>query len=129
MISSSQRRSQRAFRYAAPLHVRQHFVHAHVDKSLRSKLGLSIRSARVAKGDTVKIMSGKNKGKTGKVTKVDLGKGVIFMEALVRKNAKGKEISVPIAPSSVYITDFDTSSYKGRIERLKKAPQQSKQKQ
>ncbi len=129
MIKSSKRRAQRAFRYAASLNLRQHFAHAHVDKSLRSRLGISLRSARVAKGDTVKVMAGKNKGKTGKVTQVDLGRGIIYVESLVRKNARGKERNIPIAPSNVYILDFDTSSYKGRLERLKKVAQVPKQKQ
>jgi large subunit ribosomal protein L24 len=118
MIKASKRRVQRAFRFTAPLHMRQHFVHAHVDKSLKAKLGISRRSIRIAKGDTVKIVSGKNKGKTGKVTKVELGSGMIFLDSLTRKNARGKERSTPINPSNVYITGIDTN-YKGRLERLK----------
>ncbi|MEM3227492.1 MAG: 50S ribosomal protein L24 [Candidatus Micrarchaeaceae archaeon] len=120
MIKASKRRIQRAFRYTAPLHLRQHFVHAHLDKALKSKLGLSIRSIRVAKGDTVKIVAGKNKGKSGKVSKVDLSRGVIYLDSLVRKNARGKERAIPVKPSSVYVMDIETG-YKGRLERLKQA--------
>ena len=46
--------------------LRQHFVHAHVDKELRTRLGLKKRAVQISKGDTVKIMSGSKRGTTGK---------------------------------------------------------------
>lgn len=95
------------FRYSAPMHVRQKFVHAHISKELAKKLGIKRRSIAVRKGDTVKIMAGKNRGKTGKVADVDLGRGTIQVEGVVRKTAKGKEIMLPIRASNVYLTDMD----------------------
>ncbi|MDE1865655.1 MAG: 50S ribosomal protein L24 [Candidatus Micrarchaeota archaeon] len=120
MIQSAKPRSQRLFRFTAPLHQRQHFVNAHVDKSLRTKLGIKRRAIRLATGDTVKIMSGSKRGTTGKVTAVDLGKGRIKVSSLVKKNAKGKEFSVSISPSNVYITDLNLED-KFRAERLRLA--------
>ncbi|PIR21140.1 MAG: 50S ribosomal protein L24 [Deltaproteobacteria bacterium CG11_big_fil_rev_8_21_14_0_20_47_16] len=38
--------------------------------------------AHVKKGDTVKVLTGKEKGKSGKVIRVDAGDGVIFIEKL-----------------------------------------------
>jgi large subunit ribosomal protein L24 len=121
MINSSKARTQRRFRFSAPLHKRQHFMRAHADKALRQKLGIQHASIRIAKGDTVKIMAGENFGKSAKVTLVNVKRGSIFLEGIVKKNAKGKEYSIPISPSNVYITDMD-ASYKGRIERLQGKP-------
>ena len=107
MIQSSKPRKQRFFRFNAPLHVRQHFLHAHLDKSLRSKLNLKKRAVQISRGDTVKIMVGKKKGTSGKVTKVDLRTGRIYLDSMVKKNARGKEFSVPISASNVYITNLN----------------------
>jgi large subunit ribosomal protein L24 len=118
MIQSSKPRSQRLFRFTAPLHQRQHFMNAHVDKALRGKI--KKRAIRVVKGDTVKIMSGAKRGTTGKVTEVDLKRGRIKVSSLMKKNAKGKEFSVSISPSNVYITDLNLED-KFRADRFKLA--------
>ena len=89
------------------MHMRQKFVHAHISKELASKLGIKMRNIGIRKGDTVKIMSGGKRGKTGKILGVDLNRSVVFVEGIVRKNAKGKEMQVPIAVSNVYITEMD----------------------
>jgi ribosomal protein uL24 len=120
MPTSAKPRIQRLFRFTAPLHQRQHFMNAHIDKVLRSKMGIKKRAIRLAKGDTVKIMAGSKKGTTGKVTAVDLRKGRIKVSTLMKKNAKGKEFSVSISPSNVYITDLNLED-KMRADRLKLA--------
>ncbi len=109
MIKSSKPRKQRKFRYNAPMHIRQNFVNAHIAKELISKLGIRRRSIEVRKGDTVKVMAGSRKGASGKVLSVDLGRGTIAVDGIVKKNAKGKELAIPISASSVYITDLDLS--------------------
>ena len=109
MIKSSKPRKQRKFRYNAPMHIRQNFVNAHIAKELISKLGIRRRSIEVRKGDTVKVMAGSRKGASGKVLSVDLGRGTIAVDGIVKKNAKGKELTIPISASSVYITDLDLS--------------------
>ncbi len=109
MIKSSKPRRQRLFRYTAPMHERQKFVHAHIDKQLREKLKLKNRTIQLSKGDTVKVMAGSNKGTAGKVTAINLKSGRIYIDTIKRKNAKGKESGVPINSSNVYITDIDLS--------------------
>ncbi len=121
MIQSAKPRIQRLFRFTAPMHQRQHFMHAHLDKALRNKMGLKKRAIRIAKGDSVKIMAGSKKGTTGKVTSVDLRRGRIKISTLMKKNAKGKEFSVSISPSNVYITDLNLED-KMRAAKLKVAP-------
>ena len=106
-IQSSKARKQRKFRFTAPHHFRQRFVHAHISKELATKLGIKKRAIAVRKGDTVKIMAGKQKGKTGKVAEVDMLKGRITIEGIVKKNMKGKEKMVPMSTSNVYLVDLD----------------------
>lgn len=115
-MKSAKPRKQRFFRFNAPLHLRQHFINAHLDKPLRAKIGR--RAIRVAKGDTVKVMAGSKKGASGKVSTVDLRRGRITITSLTRKNAKGKEIPIQIKPSNVYITDLNLED-KIRAQRLK----------
>lgn len=107
MIESAQKRKQRKFRFTAPMHERRGFANAHVSKELAARLGIKKRSAQARKGDTVKVMAGDNKGKSGKVSDVNLLKGTVSIEGIVRKNSKGKEMPIPISASNVYITDMD----------------------
>ncbi len=118
MIKSSKPRKQRKFRYTAPLHELQHFSHAHIDKALAKRLGITRRAIQVSKGDTVKVMSGKNKGKTGKVLTVNMRKGFLYIDSLKKKNAKGKEFDVPIRVNNAYIMDLNLSD-KIRAAKLK----------
>jgi large subunit ribosomal protein L24 len=129
MIQSSKPRKQRLFRYTAPLHERQKFVHAHVDKQLREKLKLKKRAIQISRGDSVKVMAGSKKGATGKVTMVNLRSGRIFIDTMKRKNAKGKELGVSISSSNVYITDINLSD-KVRAAKLnlKYQPEKKEQK-
>ena len=117
MIESGKPRKQRIFRYSAPMHLRQHMVNAHISKQLSEKLGIKKRSIAVRKGDTVMIMKGSSKGKSGKVSDVDLKRYTITVNGVVRKNAKGKELPIPINASNVYITELDESD-KLRKEKL-----------
>ncbi len=118
MIESSKPRNQRFFRYNAPMHERQKFVHAHVDKQLREKLQLKRRAVQLARGDTIKIMSGGKRGQSGKVTMINMKTGKIYIDSIKKKNAKGKEFNVPISCSNVYITDLNLSD-KVRADKLK----------
>ncbi|MDE1871291.1 MAG: 50S ribosomal protein L24 [Candidatus Micrarchaeota archaeon] len=107
MIRSSKPKRQRFFRFNAPLHVRQHFLHSHIDKQLRKRLSIKRSAVQISKGDTVKVMAGKNKGKSGKVIRVNLRTGKVSIDTFTKKNAKGKEFNIPISASSVYITELN----------------------
>ena len=123
MIESGKPRKQRIFRYSAPMHLRQHMVNAHISKQLSEKLGIKKRSIAVRKGDTVMVMKGSSKGKSGKVSDVDLNRYTVTVEGVVRKNAKGKELPIPINASNVYITDLNDSDKlrKEKIESFKRS--------
>lgn len=106
MISSSKPRKQRLFRFTSPLHVKQRYMHAHVDKQLKAKLKIS-RAVRIVSGDSVKVMSGSHRGKVGKVASVNLRSNKIAVSGIVRKDAKGKEKQIMLSPSNVYITELN----------------------
>ncbi|MEM3781574.1 MAG: 50S ribosomal protein L24 [Candidatus Micrarchaeaceae archaeon] len=123
---SSKPNKQRFARFNADLHIRQHFVHAHISKELMQKLGLSKRSTQLHRGDTVKIMSGSLKGKTGKVHSVSLRRGRAEIEGITKKNARGKEKFIPISVSNLYIIDMDLSD-KRRASKLRYIAQRQTQ--
>jgi large subunit ribosomal protein L24 len=104
MIKSRKPRTQRKFRYTAPLHIRKKFVHVHLSKELRTKI--KKRSIQAKSGDKVRIMRGKFKGKEGKISKIDLSECKIFVEGITQKKANGKEVPIPIDPSNLMIIEL-----------------------
>lgn len=108
-MPSAKPRIQRFRRFNAPMHVRQRLAHAHVSKELKAKLGIKKRAVQVRQGDTVKVMAGKEYGRAGKVTRVDLRDSTVLIDGITRKNAKGKEMLIPVRVSKVYITDLNLS--------------------
>ncbi len=104
---SYQPRKQRKKLFKAPLHKRQKLVAAHLSKELQKEL--KTRSLPVRKGDKVRIMRGKFRGKEGKVVRVDLKKIRVYVEGVTIKRADGTERLVPIHPSNLLILDVDRS--------------------
>lgn len=100
-----QPRKQRKFRACAALHVRQKMVVATLSKDLRKEL--SRRSVPVRKGDKVRIMRGRFRGKEGAVSKVDLRHLKVFVEGAMARKADGKEVPVPIDPSNLMVVEVD----------------------
>jgi len=119
MKSKKPSKQRKAF-YEAPLHKKHKFLAAHLSKELRNQW--KKRSLPLRKGDEVKVMRGKFRGTTGKISKVDL-KGVrVYMENVKRKKVSGEEFQVPIQPSKLMITNpnMDDPKRKETIERGKK---------
>ena len=115
-IESSKPKKQRKFHYDKPLHMKQQCLASHLDKKLAKQL--EKRSMPIRKGDTMKIMRGGMKGKTGKITGVNYGKGIVFIENVMRKKANGEEVQVPLKASNLLIVDLDRSDskrFKGKV--------------
>jgi len=104
-VKSSKPKKQRKFHYHKPLHAKQSSLSAQLDKKLRKELGT--KTIPVRKNDVVKVLSGKKKGSSGKVTAVNYAKGVVFIDKVTRKKANGEEILVPINASNLVITEAD----------------------
>ncbi|MCX6819021.1 MAG: 50S ribosomal protein L24 [Candidatus Aenigmarchaeota archaeon] len=110
---------QRKYRYNAPLHVRQKMISAHLDKKLRKETGR--RSIPLRRDDEVKVMAGGFKGKTGKVTRVDLKKLRVFVDNVKQKKVSGQEVEISIDPSNLLVTKINLDDKKRRkfVERKK----------
>ena len=83
-----------------------------VSKELKQKTDLTTLSPRT--GDSVKVMRGTYKGKTGKISKVKLKEMKIYIEGIERKKRDGTKIMPPIHASNLIIVGMaeDKRRYK-----------------
>ncbi|MBU5557821.1 MAG: 50S ribosomal protein L24 [Candidatus Aenigmatarchaeota archaeon] len=111
---------QRKALFQAPLHVRQKLIAAHLAKPLIKQFGR--RSLAIHKGDEIKVMRGKYKGMTGKISRVDLKRLAVYVEGIKRKKVAGQEVAVALKPSKLMITNpvLDDKWRKAIIERSMK---------
>ncbi len=91
--------------FKAPIHAKSKRLSSRLSDELISKYG--VRSIRVRKGDTVKIMRGEYKGIEGKVTGVDVKTGRITIEGVTREKIAGGTIPVKIHSSKVTIMSLN----------------------
>ncbi|MEM4235622.1 MAG: 50S ribosomal protein L24, partial [Candidatus Anstonellaceae archaeon] len=98
-----QPRKQRKAFFNAPLHIRKKFLKVRLAKELAQKIGK--RSLTIKKGDKVKIIKGKFKGKTGSVIEVDYKKLRLFVEGITIKNSRGVEKLFPLRPAAVRLIE------------------------
>ncbi len=115
--SSKQPRKQVKFRVNAPNHIKRTFMGTTLDKPLREKYGR--RNIEVRKGDEVKVMRGKFKGKQGKVGSVDVKRTRIQIEGIQRVKAGGEKLITWFHPSNVKIIILDNEDAR-RLKRGKK---------
>jgi len=113
--SSKQPRKQRKYRAKAPLHVKKKFLSVNLSKELRKEHGK--RNVVVRKGDTVKIMKGKFKKKSGKILEVDTKKSKVVVEGIQVKKADGSKANVKMQPSNLQITSLNLDDKK-RFKKL-----------
>jgi large subunit ribosomal protein L24 len=87
----------------------KHILDARICSSLVDDLRKQYdrRSARVVKGDTVKVMRGEYSGIEGKVEKVNTQRGTLAIEGVQREKIKGGNVKVQIHASNVMIMSFN----------------------
>ncbi len=83
---------------------------AHLSKELKAKYHK--RAIRVRKGDVVKIVRGNFKGKSGKISKVDTKKMVVYIEGIQRTRKDGTKVNGPFNPSNLVITEINLEDKK-----------------
>jgi len=115
--SSKQPRKQVKFRANAPNHIKKTFVGTTLDKPLRKKYGM--RNIEVRKGDEVKVMRGKFKGKQGKVGTVDVKNTRVQIDGIQRSKAGGEKLVTWFHPSNIKIIILDEKDNR-RMKRRKK---------
>tara|TARA_Y100000310_G_C20116863_1_gene549662 strand:+ start:116 stop:514 length:399 start_codon:yes stop_codon:yes gene_type:complete len=103
---------QRKYRYNAPLHIKQKLMHVNLSLELRKKY--DYRQFGIRKGDTVTIMRGDHKKKSGKVSKVMLKVEKVYIEGVETIKKDGSTVQVPIKPSNLRITSLDLEDKKRR---------------
>lgn len=119
-MKSKKPSKQRKSFYHTPLHKRHKLLAAHLSKELRNQLRK--RSLPIRKGDEVKVMRGKFKGTTGKISKIDLKRLKVYIENVKRKKVSGEEVHVPINPSKLLMINpnMDDPRRKKAVERGKR---------
>ena len=103
--SSIQTRKQRKYVHNAPLHVKHKLLGSSLSSELRTEH--NIRSVPVRKGDTVKVITGQFRGKSGKVVKVSVSRKYAHVEGATIQRADGTESFYPIHPSNLQIIKLD----------------------
>lgn len=123
---STQPRKQHKYLYSAPLHVKQKMFHVHLSPELRKKYGF--RNIMIRKGDKVKIVSGQFIGKDGKVDRLNLERGLIFIGGIEIIKKDGTKIPFALKPSHLVITELELGDKlrKGKLESKNKVESQNK---
>jgi large subunit ribosomal protein L24 len=116
-VSSKLPRKQRKYRVNAPLTTRRTIMKCNLSPSLRKKY--DTRNVKVRKGDMVKILRGKHKGKKEKINRVDTKKYRLYLDNIVFEKKDGTKIPVPIHYSNVQIWELNLSDKK-RVSSLNK---------
>ena len=93
---SSKRRVQRKYKLGAPSSIKRKLMSCHLIKSLRDQY--KVRALPIKRGDEVKIMKGKAKGKSGKVVQVYRKRNVIYVDKVNREKQNGQTVFLPIKP-------------------------------
>ncbi len=101
--------------YTEPLHLRKNRLHVHLSKDLRGKLKTKKRAVLLRKGDTVTILRGPKSGASGKVSKVSVLRRKVFVEGVVAKTAKGKEVALALEPSNLLLTALESTPERKEI--------------
>jgi len=125
--ASKQPRKQRKYRARAPLHLQHMFVSANLSKELRKKY--QRKSFPLRKGDTVRIMRGNFKGKTGKVEKMDIKRTRASIEKIQRTKKDGTKVEVFFHTSNLQIKELELEDKEriGALERnIKKENKEKK---
>lgn len=124
--ASSQPRKQRKYVANAPLHLKKKLVSVNLAKPLRTKEGK--RNVQIKKGDKVKIMRGKYKGKQGKVLEVSLKYSKIYIENIQVTKMDNSKANVPLRPSNLQIIELtERSKKKVKAEQKETAKKDTKE--
>ena len=107
---------QRKFKAKAPIHIKRKMLSTNLSKELREKY--KTRNIPARKGDTVKVMKGKYKGKKGKITKILTKQLKVYVEGVQTKKQDGSMVDVALIASNLQITELNIEDKK-RFKKLK----------
>lgn len=127
--SSGKGVKQRKYRRNAHLNLKRSFIAVSLVPDLRSRYGT--RNVTVRKGDTVKVAKGEFRNVIGKVNRVDVKKGIVFVDGAERVRKDGTKSFIPLQPSSlllteIYLEDKGRTASLARKSDVKKQPEKGK---
>ena len=125
--ASKQVRKKRKYLANAPLHLRHKIMSSNLSKELRKKY--SRKSFPVRKGDNVKVMRGKFKGKSGKISNVDRQKIRVSVENLQTQKKDGTKVNVYFNTSNLQIQELSLEDKKreASLRKGKNVPKETKE--
>lgn len=110
---TADRSKNRKARFNAPSHKRRLLMSAHLSKDLQKQYG--VRSLPVREGDTIMVMRGHQKEKSGVVNQVYRKKWFIYTDKIIREKSKGQTVSIAIRPNDCQLTDLKLDSSRKRL--------------
>ncbi|MEK6973901.1 MAG: 50S ribosomal protein L24 [Nanoarchaeota archaeon] len=115
--SSKSPRKQRKYIHNIPKNLAKKLLSANLSKELRKKYHK--RNVPLRKGDKVKVMNGKFKGKVEKISKVLPNLQKVYLENIYNVRKDGTKTLSPIHPSNLQIAELSLEdiSRKKLIER------------
>ena len=113
---SVQPRKQRKFLHNSPNHILRKQMASPLDKSLKEKHKRN--SIEVIKGDEVKVMRGKMKGKQGKVSISDIIHCRVQIEGINKSKKTGDKVGVWFHPSKIKIISLNDKDER-RFKKIK----------
>ena len=108
--ASKQPRKQRKYVANAPMHLQRKMLSSNLSKELRKKF--ERRSVPLRKGDLIKILKGKFKGKTGKVIEIRTKNSKIYVEGIQIKKKDGSKANVKLNSSNLQIITLNDEDKK-----------------
>ena len=100
-VSSQARKVRKAF-FNASKDEKHRALSAPLSKELREAHG--IKRLPIRRDDEVKLTSGPNKNREGKVTAVKLSEMRVYVDSIVTEKINGQSVQVPVHPSNLVIT-------------------------
>lgn len=107
---SKKPRKQHKYTANAPPHIKSKMIKSHLSKELRQKY--SARSARVIKGDKIKIMKGNFSGKTGIVERINVSSGKAYIQGIELTKKEGGKAQIPQHTSNLLIIELNLKDKK-----------------
>lgn len=117
-LKSKKPGKQRKKRFQAKQHEKTKLMHVHLSKELQKTM--KKKNTTVRKEDKVKIITGKQKGKTGKVLRINRDKEQVFIEKIIRKKSDGTDSLIPIHPSNLILIETKETTKTKKIEKTPK---------
>ena len=111
-VSSQARKVRKAF-FNATKDEKHVQLSAKLSKELQEQYGIKRLPVRI--GDEVKLSSGSQTKREGKVTQVKLTQMRIFVDSYTKEKLNGQSVQVPLHPSNVVLTKLKMDSARKKL--------------